>query len=72
MVMHVMSAVCLLLQLPTDWSNVKHLMADPMTFLRRLTSFDKDNVPDKVWIRGPTINVPYVDLLLPMELCGNT
>ena len=48
MVVHVMSAVCLLLQQPTDWSTVKHLMADPMAFLKRLTSFDKDHVPDKV------------------------
>ena len=48
MVMHVMSAVCVLLQQPPDWSTVKHLMADPMTFLKRLTSFDPDNIPDKV------------------------
>ncbi len=45
-----MSAVCLLLGLPTDWSHVKQLMADPMAFLRRLTSFDKDNIPDKVCV----------------------
>ena len=48
MVMHVMSSVCVLLQQPTDWDTVKHLMADPIAFLRTLTNFNKDNVPDKV------------------------
>ena len=48
MVMHVMSSVCVLLQQPTDWNTVKHLMADPMAFLKTLTEFDKDNVSDKV------------------------
>lgn len=48
MVMHVMSAVCVLLGEPTDWSTVKHLMADPLAFLRRLTTFNKDSVPDRV------------------------
>ena len=48
MVMHVMSSVCVLLQQSTDWDTVKHLMADPIAFLRTLTNFNKDNVPDKV------------------------
>ena len=48
MVMHVMSSVCVLLQQPTDWDTVKHLMSDPIAFLKTLTTFDKDNVPDKV------------------------
>lgn len=48
MVMHVMSSVCVLLQQPTDWDTVKHLMSDPIVFLKTLTTFDKDNVPDKV------------------------
>lgn len=48
MVVHVMSAVCLLLQQPTDWSTAKHLMADPVAFLKGLSTYDKDNIPDKV------------------------
>ena len=48
MVMHVMSAVCVLLQQPTDWTTVKHLMADPVVFLKLLTGFKKNDIPEKV------------------------
>ena len=48
MVMNVMSSVCVLLKEPTEWNAIKHIMADPVGFLRRLTSVDKDNVSDKV------------------------
>ncbi len=48
MVMNVMSSVCLLLKEPTDWISIKHIIADPVAFLKRLTSLDKDKVSDKV------------------------
>lgn len=48
MVMHVMNAICVLLQEPTDWLSVKLLMSDYGSFMKRLSSFDKDHVPDKV------------------------
>ena len=48
MVMNVMSSVCLLLKEPTDWTSIKHIIVDPVAFLKRLTSLDKDNVSDKV------------------------
>ena len=48
MVMNVMSSVCLLLKEPTDWLSIKHTIADPLAFLKRLTTLDKDNVSDKV------------------------
>ena len=43
-----MSAVCVLLQESTEWNKVKHLMAEPVAFLRQLTEFNKNNVPEKV------------------------
>ena len=48
MVMNVMSAVCVLLKEPTEWSSIRHIMVDPVAFLKRLTSLDKNSVSDKV------------------------
>lgn len=48
MVMNVMSSVCVLLKQPTDWNAIRHIMVDPVGFLRHLTSLDKNNVSDKV------------------------
>ena len=48
MVMNVMSSVCVLLKESTEWARIKHMMVEPVAFLRRLTSLDKDNVTDKV------------------------
>ena len=48
MVMNVMSSVCVLLKESTEWAQIKHMMVDPVSFLKRLTSLDKDNVSDKV------------------------
>jgi hypothetical protein len=50
MVMNVMSSVCVLLNESTEWVRIRHIMVDPVTFLRRLTSLDKDKVSDKVSI----------------------
>ena len=47
MVMNVMGAVCVLLQEPTDWNNIKRVMAS-LTFLKSLTTYDTDKVTDKV------------------------
>ena len=49
MVTHVMSAVCVLLGHATDWDTVKFITKNATVFIKRLTTFDKDNVPDKVW-----------------------
>ena len=48
MVMNVMSSVCVLLKESTEWARIRHIMVDPVTFLRRLTSLDRDKVTDKV------------------------
>ena len=55
-----MSAVCVLLQQPTDWSTVKHSMAEPLPFLKALTSFDRNNVPDKVSYLSPLHYLVYI------------
>ena len=47
LVMHVMAAVCILLRHKPDWSTSKHLLADA-GFLKRLVTFDKNSVPEKV------------------------
>lgn len=47
MVMTVLSAVCVLLQQKPDWNSAKLLLGDP-GFLRKLVSYDKNSVPDKV------------------------
>lgn len=48
MVMNVMSSVCVLLKESTEWARIRHIMVDPVTFLRRLTSLNRDKVTDKV------------------------
>ena len=50
MVVHVMSAVCLLLGQPTDWKTAKQITCDGTAFLKSLYTYDKENVPDKVRI----------------------
>ena len=47
MVMTVLSAVCVLLQQKPDWNSAKLLLGDP-GFLKKLVSYDKNSVPDKV------------------------
>ena len=45
LVQTVMEAVCLLLNVKTDWASAKVLLGDP-NFLRRLKEFDKEHIPD--------------------------
>lgn len=62
MVTYVMGAVCVLLQEPTDWNSVKLLMSDYGSLMKRLSSFDKDHVSDKVclYVQHCTcISVPF-------------
>ena len=47
MVMTVLSAVCVLLQQKPDWNSPKLLLGD-QGFLKKLVSYDKNSVPDKV------------------------
>ena len=47
MVMTVLSAVCVLLQQKPDWNSAKLLLGDS-GFLKKLVSYDKNSVPDKV------------------------
>ena len=47
MVRKVMEAVCVLLKEKNTWSSAKQLLGDP-GLLKRLTYFDKDNIPLKV------------------------
>ena len=49
MVINVMSAVCILLQVPYDWKSAKQtLLSDPLLW-KRLVQLDKDAIPDKVF-----------------------
>ena len=48
MVTNVMCAVCVLLKEPTSWPSVKHIMSDPVAFLKRLTDLHKDEIHDNV------------------------
>jgi dynein heavy chain len=66
LVMIVMEAVCILFKVKPDWENSKKLLSDPQ-FLRKMTDFDKDNVPDSVtkklkkYIEMPTFNPDAVE-----------
>ncbi|XP_070577565.1 LOW QUALITY PROTEIN: dynein axonemal heavy chain 6-like [Ptychodera flava] len=50
LVMHVMGAVCILLLHKPDWQTAKQVLGDP-GFLKRLVTFDKNGVPDKVFVK---------------------
>jgi dynein heavy chain len=47
LVMTVMEAICILFKIKPDWENSKKLLGDSM-FLKKLSDFDKDNVPESV------------------------
>lgn len=47
LVMTVMEAICILFKTKPDWDNSKKLLGDAQ-FLKKLTDFDKDNVPEAV------------------------
>ena len=47
MVRKVMEAVCVLLKEKPNWTSAKQLLGDP-GLLKRLTNFEKDNIPLKV------------------------
>ena len=46
----VMSAVCTLLQTKPEWATAKQILGDPL-FLQRLFDFDKNSVPEKVFVK---------------------
>lgn len=48
LVLIVMTAVCLLLQIPTDWNSAKMALSDP-SFLKRLVQLDRDTIPNEVF-----------------------
>ncbi|XP_071833092.1 dynein axonemal heavy chain 6-like isoform X4 [Apostichopus japonicus] len=50
LVMHVMSAVCVLMKQKPDWKTAKHLLNDA-GFLNDLVNYEKDLVSDKVFSR---------------------
>ena len=51
MVVSVMSAVCILLQVPYDWKSAKQtLLSDPLLW-KRLVQLDKDAIPDRVFTK---------------------
>ncbi|XP_077989551.1 dynein axonemal heavy chain 6-like [Glandiceps talaboti] len=50
LVMHVMGAVCILIQQKPDWKTAKQVLADA-SFLKMLVTFDKNSVPDKVFVK---------------------
>ena len=71
MVMNVMSSVCVLLKESTEWARIRHIMVDPVTFLRRLTSLDRDKVTDKVGTAtlSTVMGISYFIMKLWSVLC---
>ena len=73
-----MAAVCVLLQMKTDWATAKQILGDAQ-FLNKLINFDKNAVPEKVSRFIPSyiftvkifkkINVSYCDenFILPKQ-----
>ncbi|XP_029949300.1 dynein heavy chain 6, axonemal [Salarias fasciatus] len=50
LVMTVMEAVCILLNCTPDWQGAKQLLGDA-NFLRRLTTYDKDNIKPQILLK---------------------
>ena len=46
-VQQVMTALCLLLQHPSDWISIKQLLSNKY-FIQMIINFDKDNVSDEI------------------------
>ena len=65
-VRQVMTALCLLLQQPSDWNSIKHLLANK-SFIQMIINFDKDHVSDvileklQVYVRDPRFHPDNVD-----------
>ena len=65
-VQQVMTAMCILLQQPSDWTSIKHLLAD-RGFIPMIINFDKEHVPDEileklqVFINDPRFHPDNVD-----------